>query len=154
MRGTLIERYNRFLADVRTTDGETVTAYCPATGRMTSCLEEGAPVEYLRVENPDRKLDYDWWSIRMPESWVVIDTRPANRWLYWNRTAPWFPDEWGGAEWTAEPSLPDGGRLDFRLGNGTASPDWIEIKSVTWCEDGVGFFPDAPTERGRATSGN
>lgn len=116
---------------------------------MTTCLEEGAPVEYLRVEDPDRKLDYDWWSIRMPESWVVIDTRPANRWLYWNRNAPWFPPSWSNAEWTGEPSLPEGGRLDFRLDNGASEPGWIEIKSVTWCEEGVGYFPDAPTERGR-----
>ena len=149
MKGSLIERSNRFLADIRTQDGKTVTAYCPATGRMTTCLEEGAPVEYLRVENSDRKLDYDWWSIRMPESWVVIDTRPTNRWLYWNRTAAWFPESWRNNKWTAEPSLPDGGRLDFRIDGNDGRPAWIEIKSVTWCEDGVGYFPDAPTERGR-----
>lgn len=149
MRGYLIKRYKRFLADIRTRDGDTITAYCPATGRMTTCLEEGAPVEYLPVQDSDRKLDYDWWSIKMPESWVVIDTRPANRWLYWSRNAPWTPESWSGAEWTAEPSLPDGGRLDFRL-NFENSPDtWIEVKSVTWCKDGIGYFPDAPTERGR-----
>lgn len=149
MRGYLIERYNRFLADIETESGQTITAYCPATGRMTTCLEEGAPCEYLRVEDPDRKLDYDWWSIRMPDSWVIIDTRPANRWLYWNRTAPWLPDGWDRATWVPEPSLPDGGRLDYRLEWPDRPDAWVEIKSVTWCEDGVGYFPDAPTKRGR-----
>lgn len=149
MRGYLINRYQRFLADIETTDGETITAYCPATGRMTTCLEEGAPVEFLRIDNPDRKLDYDWWSIKMPDSWVIIDTRPANRWLYWSRTAPWLPEDWAEAHWTSEPSLPDGGRLDYRLDFNEKPSSWIEIKSVTWCEDGTGYFPDAPTDRGR-----
>ena len=151
LRGSLIERYNRFLVDIRTPEGDTITAYCPATGRMTTCLQDGAPVEYVRVRNKDRKLDYDWWSIKMPESWVVIDTRPANRWLYWARKTPWLPDGWERAEWNAEPSLPEGGRLDYRLVHDGADrrDTWVELKSVTWCEDGVGYFPDAPTERGR-----
>ena len=34
IRGTLIERYKRFLADVRLDTGETVTATCPNTGSM------------------------------------------------------------------------------------------------------------------------
>ncbi len=149
MRGYLIERYNRFLADIRTQNGKTITAYCPATGRMTTCLEQGAPVEYVSVQDSDRKLDYDWWSIKMPESWVVIDTRPANRWLYWTREASWLPDQWSGTEWVREPSLPEGGRLDYRLISKNGEDSWLEIKSVTLCEDGIGYFPDAPTERGR-----
>lgn len=149
MRGYLIERYNRFLADIRTRNGDTITAYCPATGRMTTCLRKTAPVEYVRVKDPGRKLDYDWWSIKMPESWVVIDTRPANDWLYWSRKAPWLPDRWTGTEWVPEPSLPEGGRLDYRLVRENQKDLWIEIKSVTWCEEGIGYFPDAPTQRGR-----
>lgn len=149
MRGYFIERYNRFLADIETESGEAITAYCPATGRMTTCLENGAPCEYLRVENPDRKLNYDWWSIKTSESWIIIDTRPANRWLYWNRTTPWLPDDWERATWVPEPTLPDGGRLDYRLEWPERPDAWVEIKSVTWCENGVGYFPDAPTKRGR-----
>lgn len=149
MRGYLIERYNRFLVDLETETGETITAYCPATGRMTTCLENGAPCEYLPVEDPDRKLDYDWWSIKMPESWVIIDTRPANHWLYWSRSAPWLPEGWDRASWSPEPELPQGGRLDYRLDGDGQPTTWVEIKSVTWAENGVGYFPDAPTERGQ-----
>lgn len=149
MKGYFVKRYNRFLVDIETQSKKTVTAYCPATGRMTSCLRDGALCEYIRVEDRDRRLDYDWWSIKMPSSWIVIDTRPANRWLYWYRTAPFLPNSWTDADWKAEPRLPDGGRLDFRLERSGGQNAWIEIKSVTWCEDGVGLFPDAPTERGR-----
>lgn len=146
MRGRLLRRYKRFLVDIETERGEVITAFCPATGRMRTCSAIGAPVEYHPVGNSDRRTDYDWWSIRMPDSWVVIDTRPANELLYQHRGKPWFPDGWTGARWHAEPTVEDGGRLDFRLESDTADV-WIEVKSVTWAEDGVGYFPDAPSDR-------
>ncbi len=40
-------------------------------------------------------------------------------------------------------------RMDFFLkGNGSMPSCLVEVKSVTLCRDGVGFFPDAPTGRG------
>jgi len=39
-------------------------------------------------------------------------------------------------------------RLDFRLSDG-AETCWVEVKSVTYADQGVGKFPDAPTSRGR-----
>jgi sugar fermentation stimulation protein A len=38
--------------------------------------------------------------------------------------------------------------LDFRLSDGD-STCWVEVKSVTYAEEGLGKFPDAPTGRGR-----
>jgi sugar fermentation stimulation protein A len=50
---------------------------------------------------------------------------------------------------TVEAEVPYGrSRLDFRLSDGEAVC-WVEVKSVTYAEDGVGMFPDAPTGRGR-----
>ncbi len=148
MRGRLLARRKRFLARIETETGGEITAYCPATGRLTSCLRVGAPVEYFRVESEDRKLNYDWWSIRMTSGWVVIDTRPANRILRRHRGASWMPPAWNEATWEAEPALESGGRLDFSLPAGDPTT-WIEVKSVTWAHNRTGFFPDAPTERGR-----
>lgn len=149
MKGSFLKRYNRFLVDIMTNSGNTITAYCPATGRLKTCVKKEATVEYLPVANDNRKLNYDWWSIKLPESWIIIDTRPANQWLYWHRTAPWLPESWAGADWYSEPSLPGDGRLDYRLDFRSDTDTWIEIKSVTWCEDGIGYFPDAPTKRGQ-----
>jgi sugar fermentation stimulation protein A len=45
-------------------------------------------------------------------------------------------------------TLPGGCRLDFALDLGGETA-FLEVKSVTWVEDGVAFFPDGVTERGR-----
>jgi sugar fermentation stimulation protein A len=47
-----------------------------------------------------------------------------------------------------EATLPGGGRLDFVADLGERLL-FLEVKSVTWVEDGVALFPDGVTSRGR-----
>ncbi len=78
LRGTLIRRYKRFLADVRLDDGTVVTALCPNTGRMTSCSEPGRPVLLSDSGNALRKHPLTLEMIRMGRTWVGINTARPN----------------------------------------------------------------------------
>ena len=48
----------------------------------------------------------------------------------------------------AEVTMPQGSRLDFVL-EVEGKLLFLEVKSVTWVEDGVALFPDGVTSRGR-----
>jgi len=146
MRGRLLRRYNRFLVDIETESGGCITAFCPATGRLRSCYRVGAPVEYRPVSGASRRTDYDWWSIRMSRTWVIIDTRPAPDVLKKQHASLSLPEDWQEGRWSTEPVLEDGSRLDIRIGQAPVTT-FVEVKSVTWCRKRVGLFPDAPSER-------
>jgi sugar fermentation stimulation protein A len=53
------------------------------------------------------------------------------------------------ADWELRREVRHGSsRIDFLLQRG-ASRLWVEVKSVTLVDGGLGLFPDAPTRRGR-----
>jgi sugar fermentation stimulation protein A len=65
IRGTLVQRYKRFLADVRLSNGEIVTAHCTNTGSMLGCKEPGSAVYLSLSPNKGRKLPYTWEMIQI-----------------------------------------------------------------------------------------
>ncbi len=74
IRGTLIQRYKRFLADVRLENDEIVIAHCTNTGSMMGCKEPGSAVYISRSDNLNRKLAYTWEMIEI--------SRPLGRHQY------------------------------------------------------------------------
>jgi sugar fermentation stimulation protein A len=58
IKGKLVKRYKRFLADIILEDGQEITAHVPNSGAMTSCIEDNCDVWVTFHDNPKRKLKY------------------------------------------------------------------------------------------------
>ena len=68
LKGILLRRYKRFLADIVTDEGEHLCIHCPNTGSMLNCMGEGARVWFQRNSDPKRKL---------PGTWELVETAPG-----------------------------------------------------------------------------
>ena len=147
VRGILLQRYKRFLADVRLADGSIVTAHCTNTGSMRGCQEPGSAVYLSRSNNAKRKLAYTWEMIRVEQTWVGINTLHPNR-LVAEGVASGAIGELRGYETIRrEVKVSAHTRLDLCL-EGADGSCFVEVKNVTLNIGGAAAFPDAVTERG------
>jgi sugar fermentation stimulation protein A len=147
IRGTLIQRYKRFLADIRLADGEVVTAHCTNTGSMMGCKEPGSAVYISRSENLHRKLLYTWELIKTDNTWVGINTLHPNKLVPEAVEAGVIEELRGYETIRREVKVSAHSRLDLCLegGNGNC---FVEIKNVSLAVNGTAAFPDAISERG------
>ena len=139
-RAVFLERLNRFVARVEL-DGKTETVHVKNTGRCRELLIPGSEVWLTRSGNPERKTKYDLVAVRKQNGVLFnIDSQAANAvTLEWLRRQDWdeiHPEYTYGAS-----------RMDFFMRKGDRKY-LMEVKGCTLERDGVGYFPDAPTERG------
>lgn len=151
LRARLVRRYKRFLADVVLDDGSELTVHCPNPGSMLGTQAPGSAVRCSTHDSPTRKLRHTLEMIRVGRVWVGLHAARANdvarRALEAGAYAPFA----GYGIVDREVTTAEGSRLDFRLSGHPEqrAPCWIEVKSVTLCEDRRARFPDAVTTRGR-----
>ena len=148
IRGSLRQRYKRFLADVTLPDGRQITAHCPNSGSMQGCCTPGRSVYLSHHPNPRRKLKYTWELIRMPDSLVGINTLIPNRLIEQSLRSGAIPELGGYATVNREVKISSRSRIDFVLERETEGRCIVEVKNCTLVEDGVAYFPDAVTQRG------
>ncbi len=157
-RACLIRRYQRFLADVQLADGQVVTLHCPNTGRMTGCAEPGWGVWFSISANPARKYARTWELSESAAGHLIgVNTSRANTLVAQAIQAGVIRELQGYARLRQEVRYGDErSRIDLLLEQGPVADCYIEVKSVTLlgdvarpelARDGVGFFPDAPSER-------
>lgn len=147
VQGKLIKRYKRFLADIALADGSVVVAHCANTGAMTGCAEPGATVWLSKSDDPKRKTNYSWQLTTNNNVLVGINTAWANKLVFEAINQRVIKELIGFDEVVNEPKVPHG-RLDFLLKKSNEPELYIEVKSVTLAgEDGVGYFPDAVSQR-------
>ena len=152
IEGRLLKRYKRFLADVQLPDGQQVTAHCPNTGSMLGCQPPKARVWLSYHDDPKRKLKYTWELVETsPGVFACINTQRPNQQARAAIVAGTIPSLAGYPEVRAEVRYgTENSRIDLHLAGDARRPDaWVEVKNVTLCEDGVGYFPDAVSVRGQ-----
>jgi sugar fermentation stimulation protein A len=134
------DRPNRFIAHVEI-GGRAETAHVKNTGRCAELLLPGAEVWLAGSENPARKTAYDLIAVRKSNGLLVnIDSQAPNA----------VAREWLDTRGfdLVRPEFRYGkSRLDFMMERGKER-FLMEVKGCTLERDGIGYFPDAPTERG------
>ncbi|MBB4265927.1 DNA/RNA nuclease SfsA [Roseospira visakhapatnamensis] len=156
LRGTLVKRYKRFMADVLLEDGTPVTAHCPNSGSMLSVNPPGAEVWVSPASNPERKLKYTWELVRIGDHLVGVNTNHPNAIVAEAIAQGRVPGLTGYETLRREVKYGRNSRIDVLL----AAPDrpscYVEVKNVTLRRDpgtgrdarGLAEFPDAVTSRG------
>ena len=152
IKGRLIKRYKRFMADVELETGETVTAHCANSGSMLSVNEPGAEVWLSPAQNPERKLKFTWEMIRIGRTLVGINTSHPNALVADAIQAGKVAELMGYAELRREVKYGKNSRIDVLLEDPKKGLCYVEVKNVTMRRDltkGAPVeFPDGVTARG------
>lgn len=139
-KAVFLRRPNRFIAEVDI-EGHKETVHVKNTGRCKELLVPGCEVWLTAPETPDRKTKYDLVAVRKDTGILFnIDSQAPNKvvkeWLSAQDYGIVIP------EYTYGDS-----RIDFYMERGEQKY-LMEVKGCTLEVDGIGYFPDAPTERG------
>lgn len=141
-----LRRLHRFAALVEI-NGAIETVHIPNSGRLKELLFEGNIVHLHFEGHPGRQTRYTLVATDVPTGQAFIDSRLPNRILArnWRDLPPLMQYD------KAWPEVAYGrSRFDLALkSDQTEELALLEAKCVTLvCED-TGYFPDAPSERGR-----
>lgn len=139
-KAIFIKRPNRFIAEVDI-DGHREIVHVKNTGRCKELLVPECEVWLNAPGTPDRKTRYDLVAVRKNTGVLFnIDSQAPNKvvkeWLDrqdYDKVVP---------EYTYGDS-----RIDFYMER-AGEQYLMEVKGCTLEFDGIGYFPDAPTERG------
>ena len=142
--GIFRSRPNRFIAHIEI-GGEEKICHVKNTGRCKELLVPGATVILEVSDNPARKTKYDLIAVYKEGLGLVnMDSQAPNKVVgEWLRESGHFPElTLVKPEYTYGAS-----RVDFYF-EYAEKRVFMEVKGCTLEREGIGYFPDAPTERG------
>lgn len=158
VRGRLIQRYKRFLADVALDGGDTITCTVPNTGSMLGLATPGLGVWLSTNDSPTRKYRYTLelvevpppsGSLRRKPALVGINTGYPNRIVREAIEAGTIAPLAGYAGLRSEVKYGANSRIDILLEDPARGACYVEIKNVHLSRaSGLAEFPDSVTARG------
>ena len=153
IRGTLLRRYKRFLADVRLDDGRLVTATCPNTGSMMGLIAPGSVVWLSESDSPTRKYRFTWELVEADlgkgPTLVGINTGHPNKLVAEAVAAGRVQHLAGYPGFRREVKYGKNSRIDLLLQCVDKGLCYVEVKNVHFSRrQGLAEFPDSVTERG------
>ncbi len=151
----LIQRYKRFLADVRLPNGDEITVHCPNPGAMLGLNQPGNRVWISDSGNPKRKLRHTLEIMEVPSPTtnaavlVGINTNLPNKLAEEAILAGQIETLTGYSNLRREVKYGENSRIDILLEDDGRPPCYVEIKNVHFVrEAGLHEFPDCKTARG------
>ncbi len=157
VRGRLLKRYKRFLADVTLDCGTTVTATCPNTGSMLGLAAPGMTVWLSESDSPTRKYRHTWELVEAAPAAASgkgavlagINTGHPNRIVSEAIAAGAIQELGGYAGLRREVKYGSNSRIDLLLEDPARGLCYVEVKNVHLSRKaGLAEFPDSVTERG------
>lgn len=140
INGKFKSRPNRFIAHIYVGD-RLETVHVKNTGRCRELLLPDADVILEVSDNPARKTAYDLVAVYKEKIGLVnMDSQAPNKVV-----AEWLDKQ--GFDYVKPEYTYGNSRFDFYMEKGNEK-FLMEVKGCTLEIDGVGYFPDAPTERG------
>jgi sugar fermentation stimulation protein A len=144
---TLIQRYKRFLADVRFPDGSTATAHVANSGKMLGVDAPGATV-WLSPAPPTNKLPWRLHFVETPTSWAGVDTSIPNKLVGEALRAGAIPALAAYTSVRAEVKYGAASRIDFLLEQAGLPPCYVEVKNCHLSRNPrLAEFPDCAAAR-------
>lgn len=150
IRGTLLRRYKRFLADVKLSDGSEATAHCANPGAMLGVSAPGSTVWLEPNDDPKRKLKLSWKLIQLPGGHLAgIDTGVPNKVAGEALRGGAIPSLAAYSTVRPEQKYGRNSRIDFLLTEPGLPDAYVEVKNVHMRREGdLAEFPDSVTTRG------
>jgi len=147
INAVFIERPNRFITIIEI-GGEKHKSHLPDPGRLKELLIPGASLLVRPApENKERSTAFTTIMVNLKGQWISLVSTLPNQFVKYSFQKNRIPIFQKYKLVRPEVTIRNH-RFDFLLSNKSGKNFFLEVKSVTFVENGIAKFPDAVTTRG------